>query len=413
MATLQTMIINPVLADATLRSWQTFLMTLETTDIAAHVGQTSASFVTHWSAFSSHGREIAKKCINFLVIDRGDELGCALDEVVDLGSIPELSEAQQKLLAFRSTWSPQKQIQRILERSSNDNLMVAMRALKDLKGLMLADDEGFIRSLASGDNFDPLIGQILAALYGAACRDGEGVESLHVLAFDCIGIIGAVDPDRFELATGENRLTILSNFADEAESMSFALHLISDVLVGVFRSASDIKYQSQLAYAIQELLRFCKFTPALVTPGSNSSVQIKTRNRWNSLPQHVIETVSPLLAGRFVASDHQLVPVASRPIYPYQATYREWMQTWTSYLISRVSVPRAQAIFKVFSSVVHNKDVGVARHLLPYLVQSVLMSGNEEDMHDIRLELLAVLEDQVAADSQSTVDKRTLSAQVS
>ena len=179
-----------------------------------------------------------------------------------------------------------------------------------------------------------------------------------------------------------------------------------------FVRQSDIKYQSHLAYSIQELLRFCKFTPALVASGSTTSVPLKVRHRWNSLPKHVLETVTPLLEARFTLNQKSAAKLA-HPIYPNQSTYREWIQIWTGHLITRASGATAQTIFSVFRSAVRNKDVGVAHHLLPHLVLNILISGNEEDAQAIRNELLVVLEDQVNPDSATTADKKLLSAQVS
>lgn len=411
MATLQTMLPIPQLADATLQSWLAFLTALEGRDIGPHVGPTSASFVAFWSTFSLSGREICKRCMEYIICDKGEELGSYLDEVVDLGSIPQLAEANNRLTALRKAWSARDKLQKILDRSFSESITVAVQSLIELKSFIFDEDERFIRSLAAGDVFDPLVGRMMHALLAAACRDGDGTEDLRLLAFDCIGALGALDPDKFDLGATESRMIVLNNFMDETESMTFALHLIKDVLVGAFRSTSDIKYQSHLAYAIQELLRFCKFTPALVTPGPTNSVPLKVRSRWNSLPKYVLESVTPLLESRFRLEVRGPTQV-QLPVYPMKRTYREWIQSWTSYLITRVSGGRARDIFDVFQSVVRNKDVGVAHHLLPHLVLNVLLSGREDDAQEIRAELLAVLEDQVNTDAQSTEDKRVLSAQV-
>ncbi len=64
---------------------------------------------------------------------------------------------------------------------------------------MTVQHEGFIRELAFGDVFDPMVGDIMRSLLSIACRDGEGADAIRLLAFDCIGILGAVDPDRFDL----------------------------------------------------------------------------------------------------------------------------------------------------------------------------------------------------------------------
>ena len=101
---------------------------------------------------------------------------------------------------------------------------------------MLVEHKDFARELASGDIFDPFVGQILSALFAAACRDGDDTEALRLLAFECISILGAVDPDRCEIGLSDPRMIMLSNFTDEGESVVFALHLIKDILVGAFRS---------------------------------------------------------------------------------------------------------------------------------------------------------------------------------
>ncbi|KZT05577.1 uncharacterized protein LAESUDRAFT_655532 [Laetiporus sulphureus 93-53] len=410
MATLQTTLVIPQLADVTLQSWYTFLTTLDTSDLGPYVGPTSASFVAYWPTFSMQGREIAKQCLDFIVSDKGAQLGRYLDEVVEFGLIPQLSTTYQVLLASRSTWSAREKFRRTLERALSESHTVSIQSLCELKSLMLENDEELIRALTSGDVFDPLASQLLTTLLSVACRDGEDTESLRMLAFDCIGILGAIDPDRLEINTHRSRNVMLSNFTDESESVSFALHLIRDVLVGAFRSTSDIKYQSHLAYAIQELLQFCKFTPALVNPTSTGSIPLKVRNRWNSLPKHVLETITPLLDSKFTLDPRAPVQV-EHPVYKTRKSYREWVQTWTSDLLTRTSGDRARDIFRVFTAVVHNKDVGVAHHLLPHLVLNVLVSGSEEDAQHIRNEFLEVLRDQVEPSSQSTPDKKLLSAQ--
>lgn len=412
MATMQTMLPIPGLTEVTLETWLTFLSTLAPGDVGPHVGPTSAAFIASWPEFSPNSRDTAQRCLEFIILQMGEQIGKHLDEVVDLTVIPELSRAGDALKTLRRRWTPKERLQRVLERSSSDNLTVAIQALKELKALMSSELNDFIRDLASGDVFDPLAGQILAALLAAACRDGDGTEALRLLAYECIGVLGAVDPDRCEIGFNDTRMTMLSNFTDEGESVTFALHLIRDVLVGAFRSTSDIKYQSHLAYTIQELLRFCKFTPALVGAAPNHSIPLKVRSRWNSLPKHVLETVTPLLEARFKMHTRPLEEL-SHPIYPSKSTYREWIQSWTTYLITKASGATARTIFGVFMSAVRNKDVGVAHHLLPHLVLNILISGNDDDAQDIRSELLVVLEDQVNIDGHSSSDKKLLSAQAS
>ncbi|KIK96405.1 hypothetical protein PAXRUDRAFT_310274 [Paxillus rubicundulus Ve08.2h10] len=411
MATLQTMSLIPELTDATLSTWHMFLVTLAHQDVGPHIGVTSASIVSLWQSLSPAGRESGKQCLKFIVFDVGDLSGAYLDEVVDTGSIPELFDVHQELNRRRAGWEPREKLQKILDRLNSDNYAVALHFLGELKNVMSVDHPDFLRSLASGDAFDPLVGKLQSSLLHIASRDGDRGEGLRLLAFECMGILGAIDPDRCEIGSSDSRMVVRGNFLDEAESVLFAMHLIKDVLVGAFRSTSDIKYQGLLAYSIQELLKFCNFTPALVSSRNTTSVPVKVRNRWNSLPKHVLETVTPLLEGRFQNMERAPAPL-EHPIYPRHSTYREWLQLWTTYLISRASGETARRIFRVLRPALRNKDVGVAHHLLPHLVLNILLSGEQDDAQGILSELLAVLEDQVDQASHSTADKKFLSAQV-
>ncbi|KAJ3474989.1 hypothetical protein NLI96_g12128 [Meripilus lineatus] len=409
MATMQSMLPVPEFAETTLQSWQTFLQVLDPKDLGPLLATTSASFVTHWPTFSHHAREIAKKSIEYLIIEKGESLKLHLGEVADLGSIPHLAEVNARLHEQRPHTNPAENVEELLERASNDNVTVAARALGELKEFMLSNASN-MNGMTSGDVFDPLVGRLLSVLMAAACRVGENVESLNMLAYDCIGILGAIDPDRIDLGAPEPRLIMLSNFTDEEESVSFALHIVTNVLVGTFKPTSDIMYQRHVAYTIQELLRFSKFKGSLINP-NGGSVPLKVRTRWANLPKHVQEAISPLLELRY-HSQICFNDEAVSPIYPNQATYREWIQHWTASLISRVNTRSAQDIFRSFMVLVRNKDAGVAHYLLPHLALTVLVSGTNDDAANIRNEILSVLEDQVDPDSPSTYDKKELSSQV-
>ncbi|KAI6100243.1 hypothetical protein F5141DRAFT_1009738 [Pisolithus sp. B1] len=411
MATLQTMFTIPELSEVALSTWYTFLTTIAPQDLGAHVGATSASLLSSWNRLSPASREIAKRCLDYIVFEAEHISEGYLDEIADLNDLPELHDTDLELKRRRANRNPQQQLLIILERTSSDNHAVASRSLAELKTFMSSTYPDFTHGLASGDAFDPLVGKIQSALLHIASRDGDSNEDLRLLAYECIGILGAVDPDRCEIDQHDSRMVVRSNFNDEAESVLFAMHLIKDVLVGAFRSTSDIKYQANLAYTIQELLRFCNFTPALVTSRNTTSVPVKVRNRWNNLPKHVLETITPLLEGRFSAPSKMPV-VTQHPIYPEQNTYREWLQLWTTHLITRASGDTARRIFGVFRTAIRYKDVEVAHHLLPHIVLTILLSGDEKDAQDIRTELLVVLEDQVDGGSSGSADKKVLSAQV-
>lgn len=408
MATLQTSIVSPSLCTNALNTWYCFLRALSIKDLGPYVGPTTAAIVSVWTSMNNEAKDLARSCINYILKDAYLELGEYKDDIVDVSRIPELSEEFGRIMASRANRSLKERLYRLLERTASDNDTVVLQAVTELRTCMLTSHADYIRGLASGDVFDSTVGDLTKALLSVACRD---VETLQLLAFECIGLLGALDPDRFDMAIPDDSMVVLSNFTDENESMQFALHLIRNALVGAFRSTSDIKYQSHLAFAIQELMKFCKFTPELVIPGT--SVPLKVRQRWNSLPKLVLETITPLLEARFSVNIAIELDGIQHPIYSHESTYREWVQQWSAYLITRTSGMMAKTIFDAFRLTIRNKDVSVARQLLPHLVLNILISGEEEDTQKIRAEIVTVLEGQLENTDGTSSDKRLLCAQVS
>ena len=405
------MIIIPELSESTLDSWHQFLSVLGPAELGPHVGPTSAAFVASWPILNPRARDLASQILSNIILGLGTDLGEQLHKVADLSKIEDLRYIHNHIQELRRAWTPRQKLKRILEQCTSDNHMVSIASLTELKAFMLSEQRQLLVELASGDIFDHMIRKIIEVLFSAACRDGDALQQLRLLAFECIGILGAVDPDRIEGTAGDPAAIILNNFTEESETMTFVVHLISNLLVGAFRSTSDTSYQTRLAYVIQELLKFCQFTPALVAVGnSGGSVPLKVRQRWNLLPKHVLDTVSPLLEGRY-AIRPQMPHKTQTPVYPQQSTYRDWIQTWTIHLINRIAGETAQKIFSVFRSIVRYQDVVIAHHILPHLVLNVLISGEDEDVEAIRTEFLVVLGDQVDPTSSSFSDKRLLSAQ--
>ncbi|KAF9266203.1 hypothetical protein L218DRAFT_101271 [Marasmius fiardii PR-910] len=401
MATFQTMASIPELSEATLHSWHRFLLFLKTEAIGPYIGLTSAVLVTCWPNFPAAARMIAKESLRYIVMDLGHEpdLTKYIVDVVDIPlEIPELLPIRKQLLGLHGSPTPKVILSRILRRSKTENHAMVVQGLRELKDFMTKTHSGFIRELSSGATFDTLIGEVLGTLLTAASREADDGDTIRLLSFECLSILGAVDMDRCEVKLEDSDIIVASNFEDSEENEEFTKYLISEVLVKAFRSTSDLKYQSHLAFTMQELLR--------ILGGPNSLKVI----RWvRSLRKDVMETVTPLLRARYTLNPLSS-PEPISPIYPTQSTYREWIQIWTTHLISMIS-GKATPIFSVFRSAVRNKDVTVAYRLLPHLILNILSSKNEQNIEKIRLELRAVLEDQVNTTSTSTPQKRLLSAQ--
>jgi serine/threonine-protein kinase ATR len=124
----------------------------------------------------------------------------------------------------------------------------------------------------------------------------------------------------------------------------------------------------------------------------------------------MMDTIAPLLGSRYHV-DPPPPGHLKHPIYPTQSIYREWLQLWSTHLITRVRGLSAKKIFDTLRTAVRNKDVTVANHILPHLVLNILLGGEPEDARAIRDEVVAVLDDQLQPTTTSTREKRLLSAQ--
>jgi serine/threonine-protein kinase ATR len=410
-ASLQSTLGITELRKQTLETWRIFMVTLRFADIGPYIGRTTAALAAQWSSFDDDQKAIALDMVQFLA-DNAQNLTSYLDEVVGVSNVPEMKRVAAKLTEYRRSWSFQKQVETLLDRTRSKNTAVSTVSLIELRAALLSYQNDFHR-LSQGDTFDPLISRLVSCLMSSATRDGD-CPKLRDLSYECLGLLGAVDPDRLSATVSPSSMTIMSNFTDPDESVDFALHLIRDLLVDAFRATNDTKHQNHLAFAIQELLRFCGFTPKIL---QGSSVPLKLRSKWHQLPKDQHETLTPLLESRFSLSDAPPRTFA-HPIYSHAASYREWVQMWTTDLVAKVmSVPGeeravrdSKAIFGVIRGVLRNQDVTVAHHILPHLVLNVLLSGVPTSRDEIWLEINTVLQDQV--NPAGPTDKRSLSSQV-
>lgn len=410
MATLQSSLAVPVLRHPTLEAWHAFITSLKFTDIGPFVGQTSAALVRMYPDLRKPEQEIARKILEYLVKHHGS-LGDYAADMADVASIPALASMSQSLARTRLQESFESRMEQMLRRVDSDNESVCLRGLFDLKSVIESHPRQ-MREMGAGDTFDATLGRTMKSVISAAIRSGDTWLEVRDLAFECLGSLGALDPDRLEMPTEKASFVLQNNFTDTQESMDFAVDFIQHVLVRAYQSSNDTKHQAALAYSIQQLLRFCQFTPTLLVADSakSSSVPVHVKTRWQLLPKPVVETIAPLLTSRFEVKLSAPSLAVDRPLYSHRATYREWIRDWGLDLIGSVTDPSAKAVFSAFLSVIKSGDVGVARKLIPHLVLHLVISQN--GIAETQNEVLVVLQDQIRPEPLLPPDSRLLCAQV-
>lgn len=394
---------------STIQAWHTLASVLPPSDFLPYLALTSAIFAKSWSTFDHESKMEAKQTL-LHIINSAPDFGDHLNTMASFADIPELHGIEERIQARIADVDIRQKIERLCPRIADVNPSVSHLALLEMKKLV-SDHESF-HPLITGDSFDACIGTLVKALYNAASREGEVYEATRLATFECLGIIGAVDPDRFELPRDlEDPVVMFADLADDRSAQIFVIHLIVHVLAPIFPKTSDIKFQSQLAYTIQELLSFCGFTSSLLSQEPENSISVKTRNRWKGLPDDVRATVAPLLSSKFTV-EGSVENTTSHPIYPSISTYREWIQKFSGYLIENTIGNNAQKIFRPFHAILGSSDVQVLLFLLPHLVLNTLMGRSSEGIDHIRQEIICVLEDQVNPEASHTAEMKLLCAQV-
>lgn len=419
MATMNTIMQVKELMLPTLRSWHTFITKLGYAVVGPFIGQTAAALAASWPRFGPSEKEIASRILSYIVKDSMAELKpFLLQDFPNLeelrGDIPDICD---KLAAIGSSTAkkPEQRLQHILDRAANENTSICGQALAELK-TFLNREKAYVQRITSGNTFDPIIGKIIHILFVTVARDDE-TETLRDLCLENLGILGAIDPDRFKQERVDQVNSLLQDFNDKDEIGDFAMHLVRDVLITAFKATNDTKHQAALAYAIQELLKLAGFTSALLAQNGSyisnrgATVSLRVRQRWSKLPTAMLDTIAPLLESKY--SVH-LGDVSDRekPIYLNSSSYKDWMQHWTNQLIINVTGDHAKAMFGIFRSVIRDHDLSIAQYILPHLVLNILVLGTEEQSQELRDELVAVLEDQVNPSTIYEPERRLLSAQV-
>ncbi|GAA5943874.1 protein kinase MEC1 [Sporobolomyces koalae] len=410
MATLQTALSFPGLRMTALEAFKSFMTSGRFSDVGVFISPVSSSFVHIWPELDGPEKGIASEILTYIVENR-EGFKNYMQDVADLSHLPELAGPAAALKKLRRKWTFEDWTNHLLERIRGENDAVTTEALKELRELMAASFDK-LQALSFGDSFDPNVGRIVEVLLGAAVKDGSQFADIRNIACECIGLLGAVDPDRFELPPVQEPPVVLENFENHEESVRFALRLIQDLLVGAYRSTNDTKHQEFLAVAIQELLKFCGFTDANVGPGaSETTVDQAKQQIWADLPADVKQACGPLLSTRFQLSNLPHHAPAQFPIYLSTASFRDWVRCFAVEIYRKIQGQEALEIFKPFEGLLQLEDSAVPQYLLPHLVLNALICGSEDDRNLIKNEMEVVLTDQVSPTHNLPENSRLLAAQ--
>ncbi|KAK6341722.1 serine/threonine-protein kinase M1, variant 2 [Orbilia brochopaga] len=378
------------LQETAIAGWSAFMAELPSIDVTPYFPVVFCLLLKHWGDFDESSRKLSANLVTGIFERHWPALQEEADVLPLLNFDPAFKDYERRLANSRR--SDLKERLRILAlRSTHENPLVVEQALVELKQY-LETNEQFIRSITNDEIPDSIVAEVIRSLLDACVKHSHSQNLIPKLSSECLGIIGAVDPNRIEKSRRVDDLMILHNFEQTEECVQFAHFLLEHHLVGAFLSATDTRAQGFLSYAMQELLKFCNFNAEVLTR-QRAEVSLAIQRRWNDFSVTARNVLSPYLSSKYVLST---VATTHKPVYPIfspRKSYREWLTELLLDLLPKAQGVHTKSLFAdIISKIVKGQDLSILNFILPNIVLHIIISGTSEDRENICLELLSILQ---------------------
>ncbi|KAI9709715.1 MAG: serine/threonine-protein kinase M1 [Bogoriella megaspora] len=398
-ACLQSALDLPLLRDLAFSAWATLVTTIGSDEILPLIENSFAIVAQNWSHFSEKSQQCAHETISSLIRNHEALIMDNVATIPLLGNIKVFSKIDSGLRRHRAHIDSHKQYRAFVSRCRDENSVIVYQAMLELEDF-LEDNSQFVHDNACSENPHPVVAELIRAVLDACVAFKEDRKPIPEVGARCLGIIGCVDPNRIEYTKEKRDILILSNFQRVDEVIDFVALLFENVLVKAFRSASNARAQGFLAYAMQELLKFCGFHEGL-TPKSRVSDDDPSAARWQQMPSSTRTTLTPFLSSRYLLTSN--TPQSngqSYPIFRKSISHSMWLRNFAFDLLRKGKGENAQTIFSTLSRVIHGHDLSIAAFLLPFAALHVVISGLDHEAEDIQRELVSVLGQRLDASTQ-------------
>ena len=381
----------PELCNQAFVSWIAMVSTLGADEVLALIEPTFAIMVRYWPSFTPSSQIQAHDMISKLLKTQATSIREVVHALPSLESIPLMSKFEDEISRLKHQLATKHQLQALVQRSRHENLTVVERALVELEQF-LEKNQDFVHDVAVNEQPDPIISELVRTLLDTSVHMAESSDAIVVLSARCIGLLGCLDPTRIEAPREKKEVLVLSNFQELDETVDFVMFFLQEVLVKSFLSAGNPRAQGFLAYAMQELLKFC---------GINSSVILRNQEKhanarylkWFALPESMRNNLTPFLTSKYVVTAAITQPEVEYPIYRPGMSHGQWLRTLVHDLLQKGKGDNVVELFPVLSRIVRTQEISIANFLLPFAILNITIAGTERQRLDIGDELLAVLND--------------------
>ncbi|CAG7830072.1 unnamed protein product [Allacma fusca] len=371
--------LGPDYNDLLFQAWKQFIVNLEDSSLRSMISQISASMTF---LRKTNGTEV-DGILKQVIINHGPVLQDnfrTLHFLVNQSGDPDVREKLKNVL---TKISPLEFFYQLVEEVGSENSHVRYRAVQRLK-LVLDKQMNHITDLKfDGHLFTGSTTNLLKNLLQAS-KEAK-TEKMKILCASCIGMIGALDPRRFDLKaqlTANSRFGLTIFTVGEAD---FVIYFIGE-LTKVLRSSVDTRHFDACALCIQEVIRMYRIT-------QSESDQI-----WSRLTPKAQDLLVPLFNSKYSKSENtESDSEMPRPIYLSKlgVNLKQWMYHWSMQMISVIESESIYNFFNTAMTIVEKSDrIGLV--LLPYIASYSLMEGKHDGLDIFLQEVKAVLSNWVA-----------------
>ncbi|KAF3199899.1 serine/threonine-protein kinase M1 [Orbilia oligospora] len=385
------------LQDTTLSVWCALMTEIPSADIAPYFPVVLCLLIKFWAEFGEHSKRLGRSLLSRIFEVHNPTLQDEADSLPLMSVIPDFDRYEKALSTSRNK-DLKEQLRILTARSTHENPLVVERALIELKGY-LGTNEHFIRDITNDEIPDSVAAEVIRNLLDVCVKHGQSANSIAKLASECLGMIGAVDPNRIETPRKQDDLMILHNFEKTEESIRFAHFLLEHHLVKAFLSATDTRAQGFLSFAMQELLKFCGFSPEVLVKQNTDFTVAPSQTRWRDFSVTGRNVLSPYLSSKYILSTAATSHKSTYPIFSTTKSYREWLTDFLLDLLPKARGLHTKTLFaEIISKIVKGQDLSILNFILPYIVLHIVISGTAEDKNNILLEMVSILQHEMPAD---------------
>jgi serine/threonine-protein kinase ATR len=378
------------LRSAAFSCWHVLLTYMEEEDVEALL-ETTFFIIDHfWQSFEDSNRQECVTLLNGLIDSYPELMARSINKLPSLSHIEGLASVNKALESMRTPLNSRQVFAIFAQRLDHENSGVVLQTLRELAGY-LKKNQAYLQASAISDQPDSLVFTISRALLDCSAKySGSHLEIARVCA-ECIGLVGCLDSNRIEAPREQRQFVVMDNFDSPGETTDFVVHLLENVLVKAFLSATDTRYIGFLSYTMQGLLERVDFKVAYAQQGAGPSLDLF--RKWLAMSETSKEVLTPFLTSKYKLAP-MVYPPVEYPIFRPMRGYGNWLRAFVLDLLNKGQNLFAQLIFEPLCRVIRVKDTAVAEFLLPYLVVHVVVGDGDQSgllRQMVVNELLAIL----------------------